>query len=354
VLDFGISKMANMAGEISPSITKTGMVMGTPHYMAPEQIRGRDMDHRVDVYAFGVITYQLLSGWLPFPGDTYSELVLKIATEQPTPLASHDPTLPPALVEIVSRAMARDPGARFQSLDELAEAIAPFAGPGAAHLFRSGRPASGGHARKATPSGGTVRLETPLSTQSLPPRLDDLPTERRGPPLLAIGLAVVSIAVIALVITAVVLLNRDPQGPEAAGTTGSDDKAAAEPAPAAVTQAAAVPPAEEPVANTVRVAPDTPQPERRWEPPAAEARVATPEPTARPRRAPVPEEPVAKDIKASKKRKRDRELPAPPAPPTPPTTSTPTAQGTAKQPAAGPTGKRVPGRLGVRMEEGEF
>lgn len=352
VLDFGISKMANLAGDVSPSITKTGIVMGTPHYMAPEQIRGKDLDHRVDVYAFGVILYQALSGWLPFPGDTYSELVLKIATEEPKPLAEHDPSLPRALIDIVSRAMSRDPNARYQTVDELADALVPFASPGfvahaasgaAAPLSLTPRPGSGGHIRKATPSSGTIPLETPLSTQSSPPHLQPA---RSGPPWLVIGLSVVAAAVVALVIVALVLLNREPQiASEPVEPEASPDHTAA----ALPKRESPAPPADAPVVNTVRIAPDAPQPERRWEPPPA---VAKPEPSPAvkaPEPEPEPERVATKPGKRSKKKPGSEEhLRVPPSPPTPAQ-----AQAPAKEPPA-TSNKPSPGRLGVHMEATEF
>jgi len=127
VLDFGISKIA--AEERDMALTQSGTVMGTPYYMSPEQIRGlRDVDERGDVYAFGVILYEMLADCYPFDADTYNELILKIATTDPVPLLQLDPTLDPTLAAIVMRAMARDPQQRFRSVAELAAVLEPFAG----------------------------------------------------------------------------------------------------------------------------------------------------------------------------------------------------------------------------------
>ena len=126
VLDFGISK-ALAEDEQLRGITKTGAVMGTPHYMSPEQVRGRsDIDRRADVYALGVILYEALTGSPPFDAETFTALAVEIATATPKPLRTHVPNLDPALDEAVMRALARDRDERFPDVAELARAIEPF------------------------------------------------------------------------------------------------------------------------------------------------------------------------------------------------------------------------------------
>jgi serine/threonine-protein kinase len=138
VLDFGISKFeADSARDAA--LTQSGTVLGTPYYMAPEQIRGlRDLDLRVDVYAFGVILYELLCGRRPFDADSYNGLILQIATEQPVPLSLVQPSVPEALSQIVQQAMAREPDARFASVAQLAQALEPFAGGASFRPSQSG------------------------------------------------------------------------------------------------------------------------------------------------------------------------------------------------------------------------
>lgn len=127
VLDFGISKMSPLAAEQQVAITRAGVVMGTPHYMAPEQVRSQPVDARTDVYALGVIMYQMLSGKLPFSGENFPELVLKIISDTPEPLRAFAPEAPAALLAIVERAMSRDIAQRFASVTELGRALEPFA-----------------------------------------------------------------------------------------------------------------------------------------------------------------------------------------------------------------------------------
>ncbi|MET0388962.1 MAG: protein kinase [Polyangiales bacterium] len=127
VLDFGISKMSALGSEGSSGLTRHGTLMGTPHYMAPEQVRGHQVDQRTDIYALGVILYQMLTGQLPFPGEGFSDIILKIVTETPPPIASLAPKTPPQLIQIVEWAMARDPAQRPESAQELGRALEPFA-----------------------------------------------------------------------------------------------------------------------------------------------------------------------------------------------------------------------------------
>jgi len=127
VLDFGISSIANLGVQLESPITESGMLVGTPHYMSPEQVRGRTVDHRSDVYSFGVILYEVLSGETPFESERFSELMVKIATEIPRPLDRVVPAVDGALAQIVRRAMARDPAARYPDMAALAQALHAYA-----------------------------------------------------------------------------------------------------------------------------------------------------------------------------------------------------------------------------------
>jgi serine/threonine-protein kinase len=144
LLDFGISKFSALSGDSGFSMTRTGAVMGTPYYMAPEQAKGsRDLDHRVDIYATGVILYEALTGQVPFNADTFNELLFKIVLEEPRPLEQVEPSVDRGFAAIVSKAMARDPAHRFQSAREMQHAIAMWSsGHGAelANVLQQGRP----------------------------------------------------------------------------------------------------------------------------------------------------------------------------------------------------------------------
>lgn len=144
LLDFGISKFNQLSGDSGFSMTRTGAVMGTPYYMAPEQAKGsREMDHRVDLYAVGVILYEALTGQVPFSADTFNELLFKIVLEEPKPLGVVDPSIDPGFAAIVTKAMARDPAHRFQNAREFQQALAQWGSGQGAMLASSLRvPAS--------------------------------------------------------------------------------------------------------------------------------------------------------------------------------------------------------------------
>jgi eukaryotic-like serine/threonine-protein kinase len=155
LLDFGISKFNQLSGDSGFSMTRTGAVMGTPYYMAPEQAKGaRDLDHRVDLYAVGVILYEALTGQVPFNGDTFNELLFKIVLEEPRPLVVVVPTIDPGFAAIVTKAMARDPALRFQTAREFQEALEQWGagrGPELATAMRlPQQSASGVHAQALT------------------------------------------------------------------------------------------------------------------------------------------------------------------------------------------------------------
>ncbi len=144
ILDFGISKFNTLGGEFS--MTRTGAVMGTPYYMSPEQAKGnRDVDHRADLYAVGVILYEAVAGEVPFNAETFNELLFKIVLENPMPLVEKVPGLDPSFAAIVEKAMAREPAQRYQTANELQEALAGWIEGAPAvpdHTVRNGTPAA--------------------------------------------------------------------------------------------------------------------------------------------------------------------------------------------------------------------
>jgi len=138
ILDFGIAKLTADAQNLST--TRTGTLLGTPYYMSPEQCRGaRDVDWRADIYALGCILYELLTGRRPFDGEGLGEILGKHQFVAPAPPRAIVPSLPPELEAVTLRALAKNPSDRQQSMDELAEALAPFAQPSA--VIPAGAPA---------------------------------------------------------------------------------------------------------------------------------------------------------------------------------------------------------------------
>jgi serine/threonine-protein kinase len=117
VTDFGIARITDS------SKTKTGMVLGTPSYMSPEQLAGRKIEGRSDLFSLGVTLYQLASGHLPFQGDSMAQLMFKIANEPHVDVLTYAPTLPQCLADIINRSLAKEPDQRFQTGEEMARAI---------------------------------------------------------------------------------------------------------------------------------------------------------------------------------------------------------------------------------------
>ncbi|MDB4981448.1 MAG: serine/threonine protein kinase, partial [Myxococcales bacterium] len=123
VLDFGLAKLT--AARTTPTHhTGAGTIMGTPFYMAPEQCEGKaELDHRADVYALGVMLFEMLTGHVPFGGSAYGEVMIKHVTLRPPTASSLVPNLPPAMDVILSRALAKNPAHRFQSMAEFRAAL---------------------------------------------------------------------------------------------------------------------------------------------------------------------------------------------------------------------------------------
>jgi len=234
VADFGIAKSMNEAGGAR---TATNTIIGSPAYMAPEQITAGELSAATDVYAMGIVTYQLLSGRLPFPpaGELVAQLYQHV-NDAPRPLAEVAPQVPAPLAEVVHRAMQKDPAHRPASAEQFAVelATAGTAAFGTGWLERTGmavmgstpiiaateRPTSMG-----TPTGQTMVVRPDDAArhrlgelQSNAPSAADLSmapeSARRISPPILIGAAV---AVIAAIVVGIVLLSGGGADPVTAG-----------------------------------------------------------------------------------------------------------------------------------------
>ena len=219
LLDFGISKMIDPDLEVAATkLTTTGVVIGTPLYMAPEQALGSEVDHRTDIYACGVILYEMLAGRPPFDGATYAVLVGKLLTQEPEHLAAVRSGLPAALVAAVHRALDKEPSRRFASAELFAASLPGERTPSMIEL--AGTLASG--------------IALPASKPATP-----LPAKVR--PWLAVGAA----TLLGIAVATVVIVKQQ-------------DRAPASTPPAAVTPAPSPPRAATvaPIASAPAAAPD--------------------------------------------------------------------------------------------------
>jgi serine/threonine-protein kinase len=127
VMDFGLAKETVVGPEVM-KLTATGIVLGTPEFMSPEQIRGRPLDGRSDIFALGVLGFELLSGRLPFEGATAQETMLAHLTGQPLRLRQANARVTAGLEQVIARAIAHRPEDRFQSMSEFEEALGELNG----------------------------------------------------------------------------------------------------------------------------------------------------------------------------------------------------------------------------------
>lgn len=124
IFDFGISRSLDVSGPRSALTTKEGFLVGTPHYMSPEQVRGlRDIDQRTDIYSMGVILYEALTGRLPFDAENIGDLVINIVQATPPPISQLRPEVGRLISKVVSRAMHRDRDERFMNAREMQDCL---------------------------------------------------------------------------------------------------------------------------------------------------------------------------------------------------------------------------------------
>jgi eukaryotic-like serine/threonine-protein kinase len=153
IMDFGIAKSGG-------SMTSTGQVLGTPNYMSPEQVKGRPLDGRSDLFSFGVILYEMLTGEKPFVGQNVTTIIYKIVNENPIAPRDLDVTVHPGLSAIVVRALAKSPDERYQSGADLVHDLESYKVTGAPMHATSVLPAATLAAGAATSSSFTSHEKT--------------------------------------------------------------------------------------------------------------------------------------------------------------------------------------------------
>ncbi len=154
LLDFGISKIMDPEAIAATKLTTTGVVMGTPLYMAPEQAMGNEIDHLADIYACGVIFYEMIAGRPPFEGHTYAVLVAKLLTTDAPLLSEMREAVPPKLVAAIHRALEKEPQARHPHADAFLLALP---------ATQSGTPVELAGTVASGPQGVAVPVATPAA-----------------------------------------------------------------------------------------------------------------------------------------------------------------------------------------------
>ena len=116
ITDFGTAKILQFG-----TVQQTAHVMGTPSYMSPEQVKGRAVDGRSDIFSLGVMLYEMVTGEKPFPGQNITTVIYKIVNEDPVPPRQIDPSIHPGISAVVMRALEKEPEQRYQSCREMLE-----------------------------------------------------------------------------------------------------------------------------------------------------------------------------------------------------------------------------------------
>ena len=259
ILDFGIAKVGLDHDQEGSRLTRTGMVFGTPHYMSPEQALGKKPDNRVDVYSVGVIMYEMLTGQVPFNGETFMAILTQHIQDKPKQPRKIREDIPAEVEGILLKAMAKKPEERFQSMAEMAVAISRVA------------VLTGYHTGETLAPDVNPDYATAATRMTLP---DGLPKSRSWIAIAGLALLLIVASVGVIVYMGV---ERTPKAPPPGAV--SEVPLKAQPAPAKV------PPAKAPAVET-KVAAAPPPVEAKPQPVAVtpDASVPKPKPKARPKR----------------------------------------------------------------------
>jgi len=192
--DFGISKALQAAS----GFTGTGMIIGTPHYMAPEQAKGQQVDGRADQYSMGVVGYRMITGQLPFGGDSVHTILYKHIFEPAPRTSSIRQDMPPHLSESISRALAKEPEQRYPTMEDFATAVwpeqpvsAPTKGAKGSATTRRPPPRTRGPVTADTPTEVTNAPTTPIPRSGMKVGAGAPKKSRAG---LFVGVAVLAVA----------------------------------------------------------------------------------------------------------------------------------------------------------------
>jgi len=272
LLDFGIAKLMG-SDDPQKHKTRTGIPIGTPFYMSPEQCRGKDVDHRTDYYAFGVVAYQLLTGEVPLDADDYMTIMMRQLADEPAPPSTIVADLPPGIDEAIAWLMKKNRderppslGAAMRAFDQAAEESG-IAIPKSTLSYDAVTPPAG--VRMPTPTPKSAKLPTAPTAPALAATIASgegmaLPAKRSMVPWLVGGIVVVAIAVVAIVM----VVMKSDQKPVTINVPVAAPAPAPAPAPTPPKPApAAMPaPAPTPAATTPPTPTPTPTPTHRPKP----------------------------------------------------------------------------------------
>ncbi len=239
VVDFGIAKASSSDAQ---KVTKTGLVVGTPEYMSPEQLAGDKLDGRSDIYSLGLVAFNCLTGLLPFPSNSAQEAMIMRLTDQPKTLAEIKPDIawPEELQAVMDKVLARDANERYQKSSEFGRDIAkavenmPAAVAAAAGTMVMGAAAADvPKTRMAAKGGATAKIEAPAATVPVPAAA----SAKKSPAMMIVAAVVVLAGVGGAVMfmkggaSAPTAAKTDAPAPSAAtpNTTPADQKAAGAP-----------------------------------------------------------------------------------------------------------------------------
>jgi len=173
VLDFGIAKTRQSAGKAAHNLTATGVALGTPSYMAPEQVRAaKDVDRRADIWGLGVVLHQLVGGAPPFDAETMPALCAKIIADAPVRLSAACPGVPAELEAVVARCLEKRVEQRYANVAVLARALAPFASGAARRLVERIERIVGGRTSLVPVDTGWQAFDSMAHTVASAPRLE--------------------------------------------------------------------------------------------------------------------------------------------------------------------------------------
>ena len=245
LMDFGLARVL-----VADTLTASGNVLGTPHYASPEQLKGEVVDRRTDIYSTGVMAYEMLSGRRPFEPDneSISSVILKVIQQPAAPMDTDMSRMLPEIETIVGRAMAKSPADRFQSADEMRQALLDFLDSSKARIT----------AIESQGGSTVIRSASMVTSAAVPAAIPEFATARPSRRMWYVGGAAAAVLVGALLIAAPSRQMEEAAPPAANAGVPGGPVSSIPPAPSPAT--ATAPPAATAVAPTAKSAVSTPPP----------------------------------------------------------------------------------------------